>query len=177
VHPRFRLAVGERRQCIRPRRTSVCSIRIALLLAPSGLADRQTAGRNRSDFAQPLMKRQSIEAQALPTTLATLDLLLVPQPLWYKRQNTFQQIKILSKCTSQPGAERPRRARHPLASSAPQPGFDGCFGSKRPELGLFSGAPRQAATNVSDLPSDNTHDRGFYRLVCIEAEAGAFIAE
>jgi hypothetical protein len=31
--------------------------------------------------------------------------------------------------------------------------------------------------NASALSSDNTQERRFYRLVCIEAEAGAFIAE
>jgi hypothetical protein len=31
--------------------------------------------------------------------------------------------------------------------------------------------------NPSGLPSDNTHERGFYRLVCVEAETGTFIAK
>src|SRR5262249_31708993 len=31
--------------------------------------------------------------------------------------------------------------------------------------------------NASALSSDNTQERRFYRLLCIEAEAGAFIAE
>ena len=31
--------------------------------------------------------------------------------------------------------------------------------------------------NASALPSDDTQERGFYRLVCIQAEARAFIAE
>src|SRR5262249_12117576 len=109
-HQRCRLAAGERHQCIRLRRTSVCSVRIALLLAPSGLADCQTAGRNRSDFAQPLMNRQSVEAQALPTTLAPRDLLLVPQPLWYKRQDTFQQIKILNRVNTLRTPANPARS-------------------------------------------------------------------
>ena len=31
--------------------------------------------------------------------------------------------------------------------------------------------------NAPALSSDNAQERKFYRLVCIEAEAGAFIAE
>jgi hypothetical protein len=43
-----------------------------------------------------------------------------------------------------------------------------------------AGLPRRTLAcgdNVSALPSDNTQERGFYRLVCIEPETGTFIAK
>jgi hypothetical protein len=36
---------------------------------------------------------------------------------------------------------------------------------------------RAWSDNAPALSSDNTQERGFYRLVCIEAKASAFIAE
>lgn len=56
---------------MRFRWTKFYPIRIALLLAPWRLAECRTSGRNRSDFAQRLMTRHPIEAQAPPTILAT----------------------------------------------------------------------------------------------------------
>jgi hypothetical protein len=43
--------------------------------------------------------------------------------------------------------------------------------------GTYNLSPWRRRDNGSALPSDEARERGFYRLLCIQAEAGAFVAE